>query len=130
MPNWWKKPFLLWLALGAIALLAPWAVKKAHRLAEPAPLSADEMRAALATARAAFEAKAAGRPAGPAAGALDRTVSAPVFVSVYVPGRVGGTLFVGRWLPPAGGGTAALRQALEEAGAQAGAAVGRARPAA
>ncbi|MCU0682420.1 MAG: hypothetical protein MUF34_09220 [Polyangiaceae bacterium] len=130
MPNWWKKPSSLWLALAIGALLTPWGVKRAHRLVEPPPLSADEMRAALAAARATFEAGAAGRKAGPLEGALDRAVNAPVFVSVYVPGRVGDNLFVGRWQPDAGGGQAPLRQALEAAGSQAGAAIAKARPAA
>jgi hypothetical protein len=114
-----------------LALLALWALKRAHRLDEPAALSADEMRAALAVARATFDRVAAGRP-GPAAadGALERPVDAPVFVSAYVPGRVGEGPFVGRWEPEGAGSSVPLRRALEAAAGQAAAAAARAKPAA
>ncbi len=122
MSNWWKTSLsrrAALAALGVLVLLSPWGVKRLHRLAEPAPLSADEMRQALALARASL---APGGPGGAEAGALARPVSAPVFVSVYVPGRPGAGPFVGRWAPEKGG-SAPLGRALEAAGRQAGVAL-------
>ncbi|HEU4405218.1 MAG TPA: hypothetical protein VFS43_08005 [Polyangiaceae bacterium] len=116
------------VCLAVLLLLTPWAFKRAHRLADVGPLPEGEMRLALAAARAAFErAAGAGEAAAPDEAALGRALSAPLFVSVYVPGRGDAGPFVGRWEPGAAGAPATLGRALAEAGRQAGAAFARAR---
>jgi hypothetical protein len=114
-------------ALALLLLMAPWAFKRAHRLAEVEPLSTDEMRLALEAARAAFERGRGGEAAAGGEAAIGRPVGGPVFVSVYVPGRPGEGPFVGRWAPETSGASAPLGRALEEAGRAAGAAIAKAR---
>jgi hypothetical protein len=131
VPNWWKTPLARRVASASLAVLlvlAPWGFKRVHRLAETPSLTADEMRLALAAARAALERGAGGGETGPTDEAgLGRTVSAPVFVSVYLPGRGEAGPIVGRWEPPSPGASATLGRALEAAGRQAGAELARAK---